>query len=122
MARPFRMGVANWLGDGRQWLSWIQREDVIAAVEFLLQQDSLTGPFNLTAPGPVTSREFCEAMKRHHRTLVTAPVPASVMRLLVGEMADELLLHGQRVVPSALQAAGFEFRYPALDDALAAIC
>ena len=122
MARPFRMGVANWLGDGRQWLSWIQREDVIAAVEFLLQQDYLTGPFNLTAPGPVTSREFCEAMKRHHRTLVTAPVPASVMRLLVGEMADELLLHGQRVVPSALQAAGFEFRYPALDDALAAIC
>ena len=121
MARPFRMGVANWLGDGEQWLSWIHREDVISAIEFLLEQESQSGPFNLTAPNAVTSRGFCTAMKRHCKTLITAPVPAPIMRLMVGEMADELLLNGQRVVPSALLEAGFSFRYPDLDDALDAI-
>mgnify|MGYP001815278956 FL=1 len=121
MELPFRLGVANWMGHGRQWLSWIHREDVIAAIKLLLEAPGLSGPFNLTAPEPVTSRGFCDAMKRHHRTFVTAPVPAFVMRLMVGEMAGELLLNGQRVVPTALQAAGFNFRYPTLDSALSAI-
>ncbi len=121
MDRPFRLGVANWLGDGSQWLSWIHRQDVIAAIGFLLENEALEGAFNLTAPNPVTSRGFCEVLKRHRRTLVTAPVPAAVMRVLVGEMAEELLLNGQRVVPEALQAAGFTFRYPDLDQAVQAI-
>jgi uncharacterized protein (TIGR01777 family) len=121
MDRPFRLGIANWMGHGRQWLSWIHRADVIAAIEFLLANETLSGPFNLTAPDPVTSRGFCEIMKRHRRTLLTAPVPALVMRLMVGEMADELLLNGQRVMPASLQDAGFTFRYPTLDAALKAI-
>jgi uncharacterized protein (TIGR01777 family) len=121
MARPFRLGIANWMGDGHQWLSWVHRQDVLAALEFLLEQSTLSGPFNITGPDPVTSRGFCDAMKRRRRTLLTAPVPAVAMRLLVGEMADELLLNGQRVVPAALQAAGFEFRYETLDQALEAI-
>ena len=121
MARPFRFGVANWLGSGRQWLSWVHRQDVVAAIRFLQDREDLSGPFNITAPEPVTSRGFCDAMKKHRRTLVTAPVPATVMRLLVGEMADELLLNGQRVAPARLQAAGFEFQYPRLDGALADI-
>ncbi|MCB1701395.1 MAG: TIGR01777 family protein [Pseudomonadales bacterium] len=119
MARPFRFGVANWVGDGRQWLSWVHRRDVIAAIGFLLQRPDLSGPFNVTAPNPVTAREFCGVMKRNKRTLVTAPVPAPVIRLLVGEMAQELLLHGQRVVPARLEAAGFDFSLPGLDAALA---
>ncbi len=118
MARPFRFGVANWLGDGRQWLSWVHRRDVIAAMVLLLERDDLSGAFNLTAPEPVTSRGFCDAMKRYKKTVITAPVPAPVMRLMVGEMADELLLNGQRVVPEKLQSAGFEFEFPSLDDAL----
>ncbi len=121
MARPFRFGIANWLGSGNQWMSWVHRRDVVAAIQFLLQQPSLQGPFNLTAPTPVTSREFCAAMRSHFRTLPALPVPAGVMRLAVGEMADELLLSGQRVVPAALQEAGFEFRYHDIDSALAAI-
>lgn len=121
MARPFDLGVANWLGSGRQWLSWVHRRDVIAAITFLLEHDELVGPFNITAPQPVTSREFCAAMKRHKRTFITAPVPAAVMRLLVGPMAEELLLNGQRVVPSALQSAGFDFSFTSVDDALAEI-
>jgi len=121
MARPFRFGIANWLGSGKQWLSWVHRRDAVAAIRFLLHRPDLSGAFNITAPEPVTSRGFCAAMKRHRRTLVTAPVPAPVMRLLVGEMADELLLQGQRVVPVRLQAEGFRFELPALDDALGAI-
>lgn len=121
MAQPFRFGIANWLGSGRQWLSWVHRTDVVAAILFLLEHEELSGPFNLTAPNPVTSRGFCQAMKKRKRTWITAPVPGPVMRLMVGEMAGELLLAGQRVVPSALLAAGFEFSYPDLDSALADI-
>ena len=121
MSRPFNFGVANWLGDGRQWLSWVHRADVVAAILFLLQNEELSGPFNITAPGAVTSRGFCDVMKKHKRTLVTAPVPGAVMRLMVGEMAGELLLNGQRVVPAALQSAGFHFAYPTLDEALSDI-
>jgi len=121
MARPFRFGVANWLGSGRQWLSWVHRRDVIRALRVLLDSPELEGPINVTAPEPVTSRGFCDVMKRHRRTLVTAPVPAPVLRLLVGEMAGELLLAGQRVLPARLQAAGFTFDYPDLDGALSDI-
>ncbi|MGB1139814.1 MAG: TIGR01777 family oxidoreductase [Halioglobus sp.] len=118
MAQSFRLGVASWLGSGQQWLSWIHRDDVVAAMLYLLDDDNLAGPFNLTAPGPVTGRMFCDALKAHHRTLLSAGVPAPVMRLLVGEMAGELLLVGQRVVPQALQQAGFEFRHPTIESAL----
>ena len=121
MARPFRFGIANWMGSGQQWLSWVHRRDVVEAIAFLLNDQSLSGPFNITAPGAVTSRGFCAAMKRHKRTLVTAPVPGMALRLLVGEMAQELLLNGQRVVPDALVAAGFSFHYPEIDEALASI-
>ena len=121
MAKSFQFGVGSWLGSGKQWLSWVHRRDVIAAIQFLRQRADLAGPFNITAPEPVTSRDFCTAMQRHKRTLFSAPVPAPVMRLLVGEMADELLLNGQRVVPAALEAAGFRFALPTLDAALAEI-
>jgi len=121
MAQPFRFGIANWLGSGQQWLSWVHRTDAVAAMEFLLARPDLAGPFNITAPEAVTSRGFCAAMKRRRRTFLTAPVPAPVMRLLVGEMAQELLLQGQRVLPVRLQAEGFRFSFPTLDDALGAI-
>ena len=118
MARPFSFGVANWLGEGNQWLSWVHRRDVIGAIVFLLHHDELDGPFNITAPHAVTSRGFCDAMTRHKRTLFSASVPSTVMRLMVGEMAEELLLNGQRVVPAALQKAGFNFEFSDLDAAL----
>lgn len=121
MARPFSFGVANWMGSGKQWLSWVHRADVVSAIQFLLLREDLEGPFNITASQPVTSRGFCEAMKRHKRTLLSAPVPAVMMRLMVGEMAEELLLNGQRVVPARLQQAGFSFAFPDLDAALADI-
>lgn len=121
MTLPFRFGVASWPGSGHQYLSWIHREDVVAAMARLLEDDSLSGAFNLTAPSPVTQREFCRAMQKHFLTLPGMPVPGPVMRVMLGEMADELLLTGQRVVPNALQGAGFTFSYPEVTAALAAV-
>lgn len=121
MEMPFRMGVGNWIGSGKQWLSWIHRQDVVRAVNFLLTQETLEGAFNLTAPDAVTSRGFCHAMGKHRKTLVNVPMPAPVMRLMLGEMADELLINGQRVAPSRLLANGFCFSYPTLDEALTQI-
>ncbi len=121
MAQSFRFGVGSWLGSGEQWLSWIHRADAVRAVLFLLEHATLRGPFNLTAPEPVTARYFCAALAERHRTLFSAGVPAPLARLLLGEMADELLLNGQRVVPAALQAAGFQFGHAHIEDALAAI-
>lgn len=121
MAKSFRFGVASWLGSGEQWLSWVHRQDVIRAIQFLLQRDDLQGPFNITSPEPVTGRDFAQALQAHHRTFIRAGVPAPVIRMMVGEMADELLLSGQRVVPHALESAGFAFTYPTIQGALAAI-
>lgn len=118
MARPLQFGMANWMGDGRQWLSWVHRADVIDALLLLLERSDLSGPFNITAPAAVTGREFAQAMKRRRRFCVAAPVPAAAMRLMMGEMADEILLNGQRVTPARLQAAGFDFRFPDVDSAL----
>lgn len=118
MARPFKLGLANWIGSGEQWLSWVHREDVLAAIQWLLQLPEASGAYNLTAPEPVTSRGFCDAMKRHTRTLLTLPMPAAVMRFMVGEVADELLITGQRVLPARLLDEGFAFRFADIDAAL----
>lgn len=121
MDKSFRLGVASWLGSGRQWLSWVHREDVVAAMLFLLEREDLQGPFNITAPEPVTGRKLCQSLKAHHRTFLTAGVPGPLMKMMVGEMAEELLLNGQRVVPERLEKAGFEFAYGEIEAALAAI-
>ncbi len=121
MSMSFRLGIASYMGGGSQWFSWIHRDDVVAAICFLLQRQDLSGPFNLTAPEPVTAKAFAVALRHHFHTLPPMSLPAPVARLLLGEMADELLLNGQRVVPTALLEAGFEFRYPELEQALAAI-
>ncbi len=120
MSLPFKFGVGNWMGAGKQWLSWVHRQDVVEAIDLLLSRQDLQGPFNITAPHPVTSRGFCEVMARERRVLFSVPMPAPVLRMMVGEMADELLLNGQRVVPRALQAAGYSFVFPHLQDALSA--
>jgi uncharacterized protein (TIGR01777 family) len=118
MMRSFQFGVGSWLGSGRQWLSWIHRKDVIRVIVAALDAE-ITGPINVVAPTPVTHRSFCDAVARKRRTLFSAGVPGFVMRGLLGEMADALLLTGQRVEPERLQTEmGFNFSYPTIDDAL----
>jgi len=117
MLKSFQFGIGSWLGSGNQWLSWIHRRDVVNAICFLLENPGIQGPLNLSAPRPVTHGELCGVAKEFKWTLFSAGVPSPVMRLLVGEMADELLLNGQRVEPQRLQQLGFVFEYPQLRDA-----
>jgi len=121
MLRSFQFGLQSWLGTGEQWLSWIHRADVVSAICHLLDHPTASGAFNVTAPEPVTHRAFSEAAARHLRTRLSAGVPKAVMRLLVGEMADELLLNGQRVLPDRLIKGGFTFNHSDIDSALQSI-
>jgi len=118
----FRLGLGGRLGSGRQYLSWITLADEVAALNHLLAHDDISGPVNLTAPEPVTNAEFTRALGRAlHRPAVLA-VPGVALRTVLGrEMADEMVLAGQRVRPGVLGATGFQFAHPSIDEALAAV-
>jgi hypothetical protein len=118
MALPFRFFAGGRLGSGRQWLSWVHLADLVAAVRFLLGEPQLRGPFNVTAPEPLTNGDFSRELGRALRRPAFAPAPAPALRLLLGEMA-EMLLTGQRVLPTRLLAAGYTFRFPTAEAALA---
>lgn len=118
MLPPFRMGVGGRIGDGKQWMSWIALEDVIEALKFALTNKALSGPINYVAPQPVRNSEFTKALGHALSRPTIFPIPAFGVRLLFGEMADALLLTSQRVEALALQAGGFQFRYPDLAAAL----
>jgi uncharacterized protein (TIGR01777 family) len=121
MAPIFRIGLGGRLGSGRQYMSWIALPDLVAAIRHILSHDSISGPVNATAPTPVTNAEFTRALGRALSRPTLFPVPAPVLRLLLGEMADALLLSGARVVPERLVESGFTFRYPVLEPALKAV-
>ncbi len=118
LRRSFDFGVASQFGDGEQWMSWVHRDDVVAVILYALQHADIEGAINTTAPEPVTNAQFCEAMRAKKRTLIKLKLPPFVMRTLVGEMAEELLLTGQRVVPKKLIDSGYSFKYPDLQSAL----
>lgn len=117
MALPFKLFAGGRLGDGRQYVPWIHLVDEVRAVRFLLEHDGLSGPFNLTAPHPVTNRELGRLLGRVLGRPSLLPTPAVALQLLLGEMS-EALLHGQRAVPERLLDAGFTFRFPTLGPAL----
>jgi uncharacterized protein (TIGR01777 family) len=114
----FRWGLGGRLGNGRQWVSWISRSDAVAAIMHVLGDDALRGPANLVAPQPVTAGELAAALGRVLRRPAVLHVPAFALRLLAGEMADEMLLAGVRAVPRRLRESGFAFRDPQLEPAL----
>lgn len=118
---PFRLGMGGVIGDGAQWMSWIALDDVIGAIRHALATDALRGPVNAVAPAPVTNAEFTRILGRVLERPTLVPLPAFAARLALGEMADELLLTSQRVVPARLETSGYRFRYPTLDAALRAV-
>jgi hypothetical protein len=120
MLKPFRLGLGGVIGDGAQWMSWIALDDVIGAIRHALATDALRGPVNVVAPAPVTNAEFTRTLGRVLGRPTLVPLPAFAARLALGEMADELLLASQRVVPARLQAGGYRFRHSTLEDALRA--
>jgi len=115
---PFRLGVGGPIGAGRAWWSWIALPDALAAFEFALRHETLSGPVNFVVPGPVRNAEFARALGRALSRPALLPVPAAALRLAFGELADEALLSSARVVPAKLLAAGHAFRFPRLDEAL----
>ncbi len=116
---PFDFGIATQLGDGRQWMPWIHLDDVLDSCAFLMGRPDIQGAVNLCAPEPVTQAAFSRQLKQHIRqALIGVKVPAALLRLLVGEMADEVLLSGQRVIPGKLMEKGYVFRYGTLAVAL----
>ncbi|HSF33952.1 MAG TPA: TIGR01777 family oxidoreductase [Candidatus Tectomicrobia bacterium] len=117
MLPPFRLGLGGVLGSGRQYMSWIALDDAVAAIHHALVTDSLQGPTNAVAPQPVTNQEFTETLGKVLGRPTILPMPAFAARLIFGEMADELLLASARVQPAKLQAAGYRFRYPELEQA-----
>lgn len=116
----FRFGLGGRLGDGRQIWSWITLHDEVSALEFLLNAD-VEGPVNLTAPEPVSNREFTDALGAVLHRPTVLPAPAFAMRLVMGEMVDELVLTGGDIRPAVLEAAGFHFAHRTVEDGLRAV-
>jgi hypothetical protein len=121
MLPPFRVGVGGRLGSGRQYWPWIHRQDWIDLVRFALDTPGAQGALNATAPHPVTNADFTRALARALERPALVPAPAFALRLLLGEMADALLLSGQRAVPAKAERLGFTFTFKHLDDALGAL-
>lgn len=118
----FKAGVGGKLGSGRQWFSWITLEDEINAILFALREPRIEGAINLTAPHPVTNAEFTKALGHAMHRPTVLSVPAAALKVALGaEMAAEMVLAGAKVLPSALQSAGFTFAHPTLEEALTAL-
>jgi len=121
MLAAFRLGLGGRLGDGSQWLSWIALEDAIGAISLALKNDQIKGPVNVVAPNPVQNADFTRTLAGLLHRPAFFPVPALVLRVLLGRMADELFLASQRVRPERLLAAGYAFRHESVESALRAI-
>ncbi len=118
MLPPFRLGLGGRLGTGRQYMSWIALDDLLGTVHFALADPTLRGPVNAVAPNPVTNSQFTSVLGRVLNRPAFLPIPAAVIRLMFGEMGEQLLLASARVEPARLKAAGFHYRYPELETAL----
>jgi uncharacterized protein (TIGR01777 family) len=121
MLTPFRMGIGGRVGNGKQWMSWISLDDVVAGLRFVLDNSSASGPVNFVAPNPVTNAEFTKALGRALSRPTFFPIPKIGVQLAFGEMADALLLSSQRVEPRVLKESGYRFQLPTLRDALSHI-
>ncbi len=117
----FRLGLGGPLGDGRQWFPWVHVDDVADVFAFALTEDSLSGPVNVTAPNPVRHGEFVKALGKVLNRPTVIPVPAPLVELAMGkEMARDMVLASQRVIPAKLVEHGYAFRYAQVDEALRA--
>jgi uncharacterized protein len=121
MILPFKIGAGGKIGSGRQWMSWVTLEDTVEILRFALENAAVRGAVNVVAPNAATNSEFTkEFAKAMHRPALF-PAPAFVLRLVLGEMADALLLSSQRVAPQKLQQLGYRFLHPDLPTALSAV-
>ena len=120
MLRPFNLGLGGTLGNGQQWMSWIHRDDWISIAKTMINNQTMQGAYNATAPHPVTNSAFTKILAQHLKRPALLPLPAWLLKLLLGERSD-LVLASQRVLPERLLAEGFSFQYPELLSALTEI-
>ncbi len=120
MAIPFKFFLGGHLGSGQQWFSWVHREDIIGFMKYALENESVSGHFNLTSPQPVTNKEFCSALGKALNRPSWFHVPAFMIKLTLGEVG-KVLLTGQRVLPEKALKAGYRFKYTEVNEALRAI-
>jgi uncharacterized protein (TIGR01777 family) len=118
MLPPFRMGVGGNIGNGRQWMSWVDMDDLVGAILHVIKTDTLQGPVNVVAPSPARNEEFTKTLASVLSRPAILPMPAFAARLVFGRMADELLLASQRVEPAKLLTSGYVFQKPDLRVAL----
>ncbi len=118
MLPPFKLGVGGRLGSGNQWMSWVDVDDLVGAIEHAIATERLAGPVNAVAPNPVTNAVFTRTLANVLHRPGIFPVPAFALRLAMGEMADALLLASQRVVPDRLTSTGYSFRFPEIRGSL----
>ncbi len=121
MLPPFQMFVGGPLGSGHQYMPWIHKDDWVSLVSWIVTAEGARGPVNATSPSPVTNAEFSKALGRALKRPSLLPAPAFALRIALGEMADALLLSGQRALPVRATDLGFSFRYSNIDEALASI-
>lgn len=117
MLLPFKLGLGGRVASGEQIMPWIHIDDMVGAIKFIIEHETLQGPFNLTAPTPVSNKTFSKTLASALNRPCLFPMPEIVLRLAMGEMAD-LLVYGQNAVPKALEDAGYQFKYPTLEPAM----
>jgi len=118
---PFRMGLGASLGKGQQYFPWVHLDDAVGIILHAAQTPALVGPVNVVGPEPVTNQEFTDALAKAVRSVGRLRLPAFALKAVMGEMAEEVLLAGQKVSPGRVLATNFTFQYPLLTDALRAI-
>jgi uncharacterized protein len=121
MLTPFEFGLGGPMGSGKQWMSWIERDDLVRLIGHAVAKPEISGPINATAPIPVTNRKFTEELGRRLRRPAIFRIPATLLHHAAGDLADELLLGGQRVIPNKALSSGFVFRHETLRSAFEAI-
>lgn len=115
---PFKMGMGGKVGSGKQFISWVAIEDAVQAIKLAIEDASIHGPLNIVSPNPVTNEEFTKTLGHVLNRPTALAMPAFAARLAFGEMADEMLLASQKVIPKKLKQLGYQFAYPNLDGAL----
>jgi len=114
---PFKMGMGGKVGSGKQYISWVALDDVVNAIKLAISNQAMRGPLNIVSPNPVTNEEFTRTLGHVLNRPTALAMPAFAARLAFGEMADEMLLASQKVLPKKLMSMGFEFKYPQLEAA-----
>jgi uncharacterized protein (TIGR01777 family) len=118
MLTPFKFGVGGVIGSGKQWMSWIELDDLIRLFHFALENETVSGAINATAPNPATNEEFTKTLGKVINRPTIIPIPAFGIKMLFGEMGETVLLEGAKVLPEKSQSLGFKFKFENLEEAL----